>query len=453
MAIVRLQERSKKLYEAYMEKYVKEQKEDSLENDDLERDMNQSSNIWFGSNGSTGETRSISTRWCGSVFDPVSFQLVKIPNSAYAQNIKQEVIDSWLQQSNIELEVPVLGVASYHELISSLCDDINRYASLPRSKAGFILGAARYPLGAIVHGQVLSTGENIQLIPSIRRNTKIWVCIRTCLRLLRSRLMEEHASCCNIMENGQLERAAEDKWQRLRHKLILTEQCLRARGVTRTISFEMVSIVLDSCVQRWQHRDHLLSKILGTLKTIFSGKHISQITSNNAVEVNHERIAWVPHLFEKALKRKVSQMLESEGINFAVRTDPVSLRCQHDDTVSLRPDIVIEDSSNGTNRMIKGCIDAKLYKHLNREYTFTFGVKMDVYLSACEQRNGFANLRLKGVTFVGLHGESDHVDGMELERQDHLICVVHLYQRSLGDVEDALQEQIRKSLIFLGLLE
>ncbi|KAI8100506.1 hypothetical protein M9435_006990 [Picochlorum sp. BPE23] len=438
MVIVNFDERLNRLYWAYSSRYAVD--EESLEMDDMEKYLAIASR----NDPRTNPNNLPRTRWCGAVFDPTSFTYRSILGNAYDGYIQQEVINSWVRHSDITLGIQELGVASYKDTIESICTNITNSGPLPRSRPEYVLGAARYPLGAIIHGQTLPTGENVQLISSIRRNTKVWMCVRACLRLLWRRLCEEHEACRSVVEGD-----VEATWQNLRNLVASTEYGLRLRGVTKTIGEENATELLSQILQRWQGA-HAQRSILEDLKMVLSGEHASNrmVVDSKTIprRINSEYLVWGPHLFEKALKREISEKLATNNNEFRVRGSPVNFDCVHDSTIRLRPDIVIE--SNETQGRILGCIDAKLYREIDRSDTFAFGLKMDVYLSACERLNG--NQRhIKGVTFVGLYGESGQADSYPHERGHHMIRCLHLHGKSLTEVQSEFDEKVQEALQFL----
>ncbi|KAI8114624.1 hypothetical protein M9434_002744 [Picochlorum sp. BPE23] len=439
MVIVNFEERLNRLYLAYSRRYA----EESLEMDDMQRDLDIASR----NDPRANPNNPPRTRWCGAVFDPTSFTCISILGNAYDGYIQQEVINSWVRHSDITLGIKELGVASYKDSIESICASIKNSGPLPRSRPEYVLGAARYPLGAIIHGQTLPTGENVQLIPSIRRNTKLWTCIRGCLQLLRNRLSEEHAACQSMVEAR-----VEATWQNLQDLVASTEYGLRFQGVTKTIGEENATELMSQILQRWQGA-HAHRSILEDLKMVLSGEHASNRMLDIepiAPRINAEYLVWGPHLFEKALKREISDQLSGNNDEFRVRSSPVNFDCVHDSTIHLRPDIVIE--SNETQGEIVGCIDGKLYREIDRSDTFAFGLKMDVYLSSCERINR-SERKLKGVTFVGLYGESDQTDNHAWERGHHMVCCLHLYNRNLQEVQEEFNDKVRDALQFLQVLQ
>eukprot|EP00889_Picochlorum_renovo_P005454 jgi/Picre1/32484/NNA_007830.t1 len=336
MVIVNFEERLNGLYRAYSSRYAVD--EESLEKDVMQRDLDIASR----NDPRANPNNPPRTRWCGAVFDPTSFTYISILGNAYDGYIQQEVINSWVRHSDITLGIQELGVAAYKDTIESICTNITNSGPLPRSRPEYVLGAARYPLGAIIHGQTLPTGENVQLIPSIRRNTKVWMCVRACLRLLWRRLCVEHAAC-QLVHGGRMEAGVEATWQDLQHLIASTEYGLQLRGVTKTVGEENATELLSQILQRWQGA-HAFRSILEELKMVLSGEHASNRMvvdiESIAPRIHPEYLVWGPHLFEKALKRKISDQLATNNNEFRVRSRPVNFNCVHDSTIRLRPDIV-----------------------------------------------------------------------------------------------------------------
>jgi hypothetical protein len=249
-----------------------------------------------------------------------------------------------------------------------------------------------------------------------------------------------------------LEAGVEDIWQNLQDLVASTEYGLRVRGVTQTIREENSTEMLSQILQRWQSA-HAHRSILEDLSMVLSGEHASNRmldVDTITPRINQEYLVWGPHLFEKALKRKISEQLSGNNDELRVCSRPINFGCVHDSTIRLRPDIVIE--SNETQGEILGCIDAKLYREIDRSDTFAFGLKMDVYLSACERLNR-SERNIKGVTFVGLYGESDQTDGYPYERGHHMIRCFHLYNKSLIEVQSEFDEEVEQALQFLQVLQ
>lgn len=436
-------DRFKKMYEGYKGKRTVE----SYDAEDMESDAGP---LLDKSSSQVGPQ---DQRWCGKLFNPrllgttLEYSYIK---NAYSGNIDDDVLNAWKQLSDVPYKVD-LGVAVYKKEIREIVQLISRKRSLPRSAPSYSIAASKYPLGVILQGQELSTGESLQLVASIRKNTPVWRYIRTCLHKIYIKAKEER-------KNGGIDKnnPSWNRWNELLEGIIKTEFALVRRGVTQMYGQGLVPCDPESPLGRHlgeiRKKDEELECILDRLEMVLGSERAKSRLEGDSDKCR-EYIAWGPHLFECFLKKTVAECLSEHyqlRDSYEVVKGQVKLYLQtYGD--ELIPDIVIRKKDTMSNEFV-AYIDAKLYKEFDGK-TVEFTGKMENYLNGkrCRDAEQGQRTEKRGVTFVAIYGDvaPPAMPSAMRTQQPQMVLYCHINRKSLQEVNNTVKEKIRDALNFL----
>jgi hypothetical protein len=156
--------------------------------------------------------------WYGRLFDPLKFKLKGVGRqNGVSSNFGRGVLQEWARPDTsrlVELPPKIKSLGAYEKQILGLCEKIELFTPLPRSKPKYRIIAARHPLGGMVHGTYLPlSGETLQLVASIERNDPLWVFIASCVRILAEDVLEEIS---NLERHGSsFQGDSRTKWEAL----------------------------------------------------------------------------------------------------------------------------------------------------------------------------------------------------------------------------------------------
>lgn len=436
--------RFKKMYEGYKGKRTVE----SYDTRDMENDAGPLLGESSSQVGRQGQ------QWCGKIFNPrllgtaLEYSYIK---NAYSGNIDDEVLNEWKQLSDVSYKVD-LGVAVYKKEIREIVQLISRKGSLPRSAPSYSIAASKYPLGVILQGQELSTGESLQLVASIRKNTPVWRYIRTCLHKIYIKAKKERE--ISGIDKNEL---SWNRWNELLEGIIKTEFALVRRGVTWMYGQSLVPCAPESRLGRHleeiMKKDKELERILDGLELVLGSERAKNKLGGDSNKCE-EYIAWGPHLFECFLKKRVAECLSERSQlhdRYEVVEGQVKLYLQtYDD--ELIPDIVIRKKD--TDEFV-AYIDAKLYKECDNS-TVEFTGKMENYLNGERCRGAEQGQRTeekRGVTFVAIHGDGfvapEAVRSAVRRQKPQMVLYCDINRKSLQEVNNEVKKKIRDALNFL----
>jgi surface protein len=349
------------------------------------------------------------TKWCGRVrVDGETRPFV----NCYTAKIHETVVADWMKNDAIQ----VLAA------ISELCDAIRR-APLARGRPEYSIKAARYPLGAVIPGLVLPTGESLQLVPQQRR-TPLCSFVATCLWKLADLVLA-------LMLAGSTDAGAmgypnfRDKMQHAYRYLAN----LGAKGSLPETTFERMA----RHVRAWSVEPEGTGKPL-SLKCV--AQRLLVILDDHP-----ECMAWGPRLFERKLSSVVrKRLIDSESLQVSEDRPRFPFpRCPDEELI---PDVLIEDKSireGSSRKAYRGCIDAKLYQGYDKSTSRKNKYQMLAYLNAIEDSNqerGGARETTKGVVFVALYNSEEPTYGVLDNRRPESNVGIHEVFCSVGGEED-----------------
>ena len=394
-------------------------------------------------------TETFEWRWYGKWWNPDAFKRERYISPCYCedasgeQRVSGEVLDSWLlldERATIALEQKY--ICAYHMIVKEMCEKIRNFGALPRSTPRYNVAAARHPLGIVLHGQRLRTGETLQLVASIEHNKPVWMFIGACVY--------------KILEEAQKEKPAgegQDKWAAFVECIKNTLGLMGKRGLTRL--YPPVEELTEQEIR--EAGEYLMGDptvgdlekaITADILTVFCGAPPKNKPDGQAAEYAAEYMAHVPHMFEWYLRKKISE--EASGYFVNKEKFPFPRRKHFENTVE--PDVVVRrGGENGEIGPVVACIDAKLKFDgtKNREDLY----QMAVFTEALERANAGGG-RVKGVVFVAVYGDQNGYDDEHSEEPEggeirFMFC--HLHKQGAESFEKKLTEKVKKALEFLGL--
>jgi hypothetical protein len=413
--------------------------------------------------------------WYGRLFDPLKFKLKGVGRqNGVSSNFGRGVLQEWARPDTsrlVELPPKIKSLGAYEKQILGLCEKIELFTPLPRSKPKYRIIAARHPLGGMVHGTYLPlSGETLQLVASIERNDPLWVFIASCVRILAEDVLEEIS---NLERHGSsFQGDSRTKWEALRKKLCATKSLLKIRGVNASLSRSKIGpkemgMVFEKVQRSGRHAETVM-EILRPLKCILGGAPRNHEQSNRN-DKDREYLAHIPHMFEWYLKAKVSEKLE-DSRPYEVWGGSVkkSLPClgRREFQEKVYPDIVIKEGAQGTdgerstNALLLACIDAKVKEKPRQSHADKY--EMISYIEALKTRNRENGVEkpIRGVIFVAVYGtEFDDAkdeldDGPKLPTDDNhdeiRFTFVHVHKNAMDAdrVREAIERKLEKALEF-----
>ena len=382
-------------------------------------------------------------RWFGKVWDPDMFKM-RAPKCQYTEFISENVLHNWRQlnrKGTLPRTEPCAG--AYNEVITKMCRCILDFRSLPRSRPTYKIHAAKHPLGAILHGQDLPTGETLQLVASIKRNTPIWKFVATCLRKLLHLAEKER----DLVQKGfQPDNDVMTRWDDFVTCIGRTVSQLRKRGVTKSYRLERMNPQhVEAMCKRAKRslKNEKLKDIIDDIRCVFCGK-LPKGHSGGDARHQGQYLVHVPHEFEFYLKEKVIKRVKKRypgGYDVRKEEIPFPRRPGH-----MHPDIVIRHTP--TNRII-ACIDAKL-KNCNQpqredEYqmlTYTVGLEAD------NKNNKRGGEKVKGVVFVAVYNDKQVKDERTGDYIRFIFCSVNKASND-DKIEEEMTKKVDDALEFL----
>ncbi len=367
------------------------------------------------------------TKWCGRVrVDRETRPFV----NCYTAKIHETVVADWMKNDAIQVV----------DAISKLCDAIRR-APLARGRPEYSIMAARYPLGAVIPGLVLPTGESLQIVPQQRR-TPLCSFVATCLRKLADLVLA-------LMPAGSTDAGAmwypnfRDKMQHAYRYLVN----LGAKGNLPETTFERMA----RHVRAWSVEPEGTGKPL-SLKCV--AQRLLVILDDHP-----ECMAWGPRLFERKLSSVVRKRLR-DSENLQVSEDRPRFpfpRCPDEELI---PDVLIEDKNireGSSRKAYRGCIDAKLYQGYDKSTSRKNKYQMLAYLNAIEDSNqerGGARETTKGVVFVALYSEGPTYGVLDNRRPESNVGIHEVFcsvggEEDVGTVEAAMESAVDEAIGFL----
>lgn len=380
-------------------------------------------------------------RWFGKVWDPEKFQMSPL-TCQYTGYVSDSVLHNWRRLNRKDTVPDVEPCAgAYNEVITRLCDSILKFGPLPRSRPVYKIYAAKHPVGVVLHGQELATGEMLQLIAKTKRNTPIWRFVATCLRKLLVLAEEERDKVKNYNPSASL-----PEWNEFLESIHKTVLQLRKRGVAKYYLLERmtpkhIEEILKHVEKTLTNDD--LKAIIGDIRCVFC-ERLPKAHSVGDASHHGQYMVHVPHEFEFYLKNKVEEKVnEKYGERFTVNKEKFLFPRRPG---RIHPDIVIRDKN--TKRIV-ACIDAKLKTSYspekNDEYqmlTYVVGLEAD---NEIHERGG----KVKGVVFVAVYKEP-YVDTKEDTGPDirFIFCGVNKANDD-AEIESGMNKKVEAAVDFL----
>ncbi len=405
-------------------------------------------------------------RWYGKWWNREQWKMETYISPDYKGRIDVGVLDSWLLlDENATVALDQMCICAFHEIIERICGRIKEFGPLPRSTPAYRVAAARHPLGIVLHGQRLRTGETLQLVASIEHNKPIWMFIGACLYKILVKAQGEEP---------QGEGDGRRNWPEFVDCVKNTLGLLGQRGLTKLYPpiEELTEQKINTVAEYFLKWDSTVGEkekdIIADIHTVFCGAPRNRPDGITPEGEHREYMAHVPHMFEWYLLKTVREKLDVERYTVAKGTFPFPRRERFEKN-TLEPDIVIRQVDNNGG-LVRACIDAKLkisgVKDRNDMY------QMAVYTDALERHNRRpenqveAPGHIRGVVFVAVYGTkpgSDDDDDPHIEGEPGEIRFMfcHLHKLVEGEVEgrkvekdefkEELDVKVDLALKFLGI--
>ncbi|KAI8109771.1 hypothetical protein M9434_001050 [Picochlorum sp. BPE23] len=398
-------------------------------------------------------------RWYGRWWDREEFKLEPLVfKECYCENgsqlIQDDVLHNWrLLDTSEPVPQETRLYCAYHTVIESLCGKIRHFGPFPRSKPTYYVAAARHPIGVVLHGQKLRTGESLQLVPKIEYNTPIWMFIGACIQKILVLVEREEPT----RKGGDGHR----RWMEFIKGIRETLDLLHMKGLTNVLPVESITEEQIKEANEYLAADSAVGDvekaIITDIHTVFCGALPKNRQHGQVVE-NGEYMAHVPHMFEWYLRQTVCDILGQQTKYEVVDKQGFRYPRRENYGNEVYPDIVIR-SKKGANENWVACIDAKL-KNSNEKDKCDMH-QMAIYAEALERDNARRKCQgsgviVKGVIFVAVYGENpgtDDIHDKTPEDGEIRFMFCHLHKRPFKEVDSNLKLTVEDSLKFLGVVK
>ena len=347
--------------------------------------------------------------------------------NCYSNKINDGVLDAWMRDDARQ----VLNK------ISELCNAVRR-TPIARGRPEYSLLAARYPLGAVVPGMMLCTGESLQLVPQLRR-TPICSFVATCLRKLAGLEVLAQTASSTHTGAGPVEQSLANTIEGIKcgYKYMAT---LGANGSLSEATFERMC----SQVRKWPAEP--VGGNRPSLENIAKGLL-------DILDEHPECLAWGPILFERKLESAFRDEVSRFG-NLRLGEGRQSFRFPRVAAgEKLIPDILVAVNGEGAYR---GCIDAKLYSGYDKSSSRKNKCQMLAYLTAIEtEQETRVAKACKGVVFIALYGaEYPTYVEPDTPTQGSAVDIHEVFcrvgnNRDTEEVDNEIREAVKKAMRFL----